>query len=214
MWAEILIVILGCGILLALAAFANENVYPKGVATRIAEERGIDGTAGRAAHPDGHLLAGHPARRRRHRHDVHRHSAPLRSLRLRVRRQSRGGGPRRHQHALDDHEDVHRHGRPLLDRRGHRRRPSQRRGPGPRHDRRALRHRRGRRGRHLVRGRHRHDPRRRSSAPSSWRALSYGLAFMGVPSPVQSIVAGIVLVVAVGFDSYNRRRGGTGRRAR
>ena len=45
-------------------------------------------------------------------------------------------------------------------------------------------------------------------------SLSYGLAFMGVPSPVQSIVAGIVLVVAVGFDSYNRRRGGTGRRAR
>jgi D-xylose transport system permease protein len=42
-------------------------------------------------------------------------------------------------------------------------------------------------------------------------SLAYGLAFLGVNSPIQSIVAGIVLVVAVGFDSYNRRRGG-GRR--
>lgn len=40
------------------------------------------------------------------------------------------------------------------------------------------------------------------------QSLAYGLAFMGVPSPVQSIVAGIVLVVAVGLDSWNRRRGG------
>jgi D-xylose transport system permease protein len=45
-------------------------------------------------------------------------------------------------------------------------------------------------------------------------ALSYGLAFMGVNSPMQSIVAGIVLVVAVGFDTYNRRRGGGRRGAR
>jgi len=40
------------------------------------------------------------------------------------------------------------------------------------------------------------------------QALAYGLAFQGVPSPVQSIVAGIVLVVAVGLDTWNRRRGG------
>lgn len=45
-------------------------------------------------------------------------------------------------------------------------------------------------------------------------ALSYGLAFMGVPSPIQSIVAGIVLVVAVGFDTWNRRRGSSGRGVR
>ena len=45
------------------------------------------------------------------------------------------------------------------------------------------------------------------------QSLAYGLAFMGVPSPVQSIVAGIVLVVAVGLDSWNRRRGGGRRRA-
>jgi D-xylose transport system permease protein len=44
-------------------------------------------------------------------------------------------------------------------------------------------------------------------------SLAYGLAFMGVPSPIQSIFAGVVLVVAVGFDSWNRRRGG-GRGAR
>jgi D-xylose transport system permease protein len=45
-------------------------------------------------------------------------------------------------------------------------------------------------------------------------SLAYGLAFLGVNSPVQSIVAGIVLVIAVGFDSYNRRRGGGRRGAR
>jgi D-xylose transport system permease protein len=46
------------------------------------------------------------------------------------------------------------------------------------------------------------------------QALAYGLAFMGVPSPVQSIVAGFVLVVAVGLDTWNRRRGGGQRGAR
>ena len=40
------------------------------------------------------------------------------------------------------------------------------------------------------------------------QSLAYGLAFIGVNSPTQNVVAGIVLVVAVGFDSYNRRRGG------
>ncbi len=40
------------------------------------------------------------------------------------------------------------------------------------------------------------------------QSLAYGLAFVGVNSPTQNIVAGIVLVVAVGFDTYNRRRGG------
>jgi D-xylose transport system permease protein len=40
------------------------------------------------------------------------------------------------------------------------------------------------------------------------QSLSYGLAFVGVNSPTQNVVAGIVLVVAVGFDTYNRRRGG------
>ena len=40
------------------------------------------------------------------------------------------------------------------------------------------------------------------------QSLAYGLGFIGVNSPGQNIVAGIVLVVAVGFDTYNRRRGG------
>lgn len=38
------------------------------------------------------------------------------------------------------------------------------------------------------------------------QALSYGLSFMGVNSPGQNVVAGIVLILAVAFDSWNRRR--------
>jgi ABC-type xylose transport system permease subunit len=34
---------------------------------------------------------------------------------------------------------------------------------------------------------------------------------MGVNSPGQNVVAGIVLILAVGFDTFNRRRGGGGR---
>jgi D-xylose transport system permease protein len=37
-------------------------------------------------------------------------------------------------------------------------------------------------------------------------ALAYGLSFMGYSSPIQDIVAGAVLVLAVGLDSWNRRR--------
>jgi len=40
------------------------------------------------------------------------------------------------------------------------------------------------------------------------QSLAYGLAFIGVNSPTQNIVAGIVLVVAVGFDTLTRRRRG------
>jgi D-xylose transport system permease protein len=39
------------------------------------------------------------------------------------------------------------------------------------------------------------------------QALSYGLSFIGVNSPGQNVVAGIVLILAVGFDTFNRRRG-------
>jgi D-xylose transport system permease protein len=38
------------------------------------------------------------------------------------------------------------------------------------------------------------------------QSLQYGLNFVGVSLPIQNIVAGIVLVVAVGLDSWNRRR--------
>ena len=39
------------------------------------------------------------------------------------------------------------------------------------------------------------------------QSLAYGLSFMGVNSPGQNVVAGLVLIVAVGFDTFNRRRG-------
>jgi D-xylose transport system permease protein len=39
------------------------------------------------------------------------------------------------------------------------------------------------------------------------QSLAYGLSFMGVNSPGQNVVAGVVLILAVGFDTFNRRRG-------
>jgi D-xylose transport system permease protein len=39
------------------------------------------------------------------------------------------------------------------------------------------------------------------------QSLAYGLSFLGVNSPGQNVVAGIVLIVAVGADTLNRRRG-------
>jgi D-xylose transport system permease protein len=39
------------------------------------------------------------------------------------------------------------------------------------------------------------------------QSLAYGLSFMGVISPGQNVAAGIVLILAVGFDTFNRRRG-------
>lgn len=40
------------------------------------------------------------------------------------------------------------------------------------------------------------------------QSLAYGLSFIGVNSPGQNVVAGVVLILAVGFDTWNRRRGG------
>ena len=39
------------------------------------------------------------------------------------------------------------------------------------------------------------------------QSIAYGLNYVGVNSPGQNVVAGIVLILAVGFDSWNRRRG-------
>jgi D-xylose transport system permease protein len=39
------------------------------------------------------------------------------------------------------------------------------------------------------------------------QSLAYGLSFIGVNSPGQNVVAGLVLIVAVGLDTINRRRG-------
>jgi D-xylose transport system permease protein len=41
------------------------------------------------------------------------------------------------------------------------------------------------------------------------QSLAYGLSYLGVNSPGQNVVAGIVLILAVGFDTLNRRRGTT-----
>ncbi len=41
------------------------------------------------------------------------------------------------------------------------------------------------------------------------QSLAYGLSFNGVNSPTQNVIAGIVLIIAVGFDTYTRRRGST-----
>ncbi len=38
-------------------------------------------------------------------------------------------------------------------------------------------------------------------------SLKYGLSFSGVNSPGQNVAAGIVLILAVAFDAYTRRRG-------
>jgi D-xylose transport system permease protein len=38
------------------------------------------------------------------------------------------------------------------------------------------------------------------------QSLQYGLSYLSVATPIQNIVIGIVLVVAVGIDTWNRRR--------
>jgi D-xylose transport system permease protein len=40
------------------------------------------------------------------------------------------------------------------------------------------------------------------------QALAFGLSFMQFSSPVQNMVAGVVLIIVVGFDTWNRRRAG------
>ena len=61
--------------------------------------------------------------------------------------------------------------------------------------------------RHLVRRWHRDDPGRRSSAPWSCSRSGRACSCCNVDSPIQDIVVGIVLVAAVGVDSFLRRRG-------
>jgi D-xylose transport system permease protein len=38
------------------------------------------------------------------------------------------------------------------------------------------------------------------------QSLAFGLSFIGLSSPVQNMVAGLVLILEVGFDAFNRRR--------
>jgi D-xylose transport system permease protein len=210
MWAEILIIILGCGILLALAAFANENVYPKGVATRIAEARGVEEPPGGLRVPMGIswpiiLLVGvgivmtFIATRRRFGRYVYAY----------------GGNPEAADLAgINTRWTIMKTfivmgvlcalaGAIVVGRLN-----------GAAQD--------------LGSGDELYVIAAAVVGGTSFAggigtipgailgaivmaALAYGLAFMGVPSPIQSIVAGIVLVVAVGFDTYNRRRGSTQR---
>jgi len=39
------------------------------------------------------------------------------------------------------------------------------------------------------------------------QSLAYGLSYIGVDSPGQNVAAGVVLILAVGVDAWNRRRG-------
>jgi putative multiple sugar transport system permease protein len=41
--------------------------------------------------------------------------------------------------------------------------------------------------------------------------MSNGMQLMGVEQPIQSVVKGIVLLLAVAFDIYNKRRAGSSR---
>ena len=87
---------------------------------------------------------------------------PVRPLRVRLRRQPGGRRARRHQHP--PHGDVHvrRDGRAVCGERRHPDRPPRRGRHRPRRAERARRHRRGGDRRHVVRRRHRDDPRRRA----------------------------------------------------
>jgi putative multiple sugar transport system permease protein len=41
--------------------------------------------------------------------------------------------------------------------------------------------------------------------------MSNGMQLMGIEQPIQSVVKGIVLLLAVAFDIYNKRRAGSAR---
>ena len=153
--------LVGCGAILGLAAIANANYWPKGLATQYATENGITEPPGGLQISTGFPWPIMRRHRRHHRDDLHREPPALRALRLRLRRQPGRRRAGRHQHALDDHEDLHADGPAVRDRRGDRGGPAQRRHARCRPERRAVRHRGRRRRWHLVRGRHRDHPRRR-----------------------------------------------------
>ena len=85
-------------------------------------------------------------------------------------------------------------------------RPPQRRHQRAGHARRALHHRRRRHRRHVACRRHRHDRRRHARrARHAVAAVGHGAA-ADVDTPLQSIVVGVVLVVAVWLDTVYRAR--------
>ena len=102
-------------IVLGLAWFANNNFWP-GLASRRSQTLppgGCDPTGSRSSSDRRH--AGD---------DLHREPAPLRALRLRLRRQPRRGRAGRHQHPLDDPQDLRPDGHPVRPRRRRSRRPA------------------------------------------------------------------------------------------
>ena len=115
MWAEVLLGVVGCLRSLGVAAFANAYLWPQGLADRVAAEQNW-------ASPSRRRLAD-PDRASRSRSSCCigvtlvmtfiADPAPVRPLRLRLRRQPRRRRAGRHQHPLDDHEDVHPDGRPV-----------------------------------------------------------------------------------------------------
>ena len=207
MWAEVL---LGgrrhALAVLGLAAFANNNFWPKGLADKYAQQNGIPIPPGGLLIPTGFpfpiiLLIGVTlvmtwlATRRRFGRYVYAYGGNPDAAEL--------AGINTRWTILKMYMLM---GILCAHRCGGRVGPAQRLDARHRPELRAVRHRGRRRRRDLVRRRHRHHPRRRAGRVRH-AVARYGLSFIGVNSPGQNIVAGIVLVVAVGFDTINRRRG-------
>ena len=162
MWAEVLLGVVGIVAVLAAGRVRQRQPLAAGPrrSGRRRAELGTD-AARRLDDPDRVPVPDHPADRRDPRDDLDRDPAAVRAVRVRLRRQPRRRRAGRHQHPLDDPEDVRPDGHPVRPRGGDRVGPAQRRDARHRPELRALRHRRGRRRRHLVRRRHRDHPGRR-----------------------------------------------------
>ena len=208
MWAEVLLAVVGCAIVLGVAAFANANFMPPNLAPAVCDRQRDHRAAGRPEGSARPAVAAHHRDLRDAGDDLPGHAPSFRPVRLRLRRQPGRGRPGRHQHALDDHEDLHPDGHPVR----HRRQPiGAARLNGATLD-------VGQSdelyviaaavvgGTSFAGG--------IGTIPGAvlgafvMQSLAYGMSFNGINSPTQNVVAGIVLIVAVGFDTWNRRRSG------
>ena len=194
MWAEIALGAVLCGAVLAAVWYLNRYFLPEGLVAQRGEPPGTN-------IPSASAYPGPDRDRHDDRDDVHRYPSPVRTLRLRHRRQPRGGRPRRHQDEANDRQDVRVDGFPG---RARRRRAIARLnaavsslGTGMELNAIAAAvHRR-----HVVQrwGRHgrRCGPR---CARDAVARLRHGPD--GIEAPLQDIVVGIVLVVAVALDTH------------
>ena len=154
---------LGCAVVLGAVWVANSYYWPEQLASQYAADHGITEPEGGLQIPTGIaypvvILIGGDAR-----DDLPRAPSAVRSLRLRHRRQPRGGRARRHQRPRTIIMLTFVLMGVLV--RGQRRGPDgppQRRGHQPRRAERARRDLGGGHRRHVVRRRRRHDPRRRA----------------------------------------------------